>query len=102
MAPEILLEQMPDTRSDIFSFGIVFYELWSGRHPFRSHTAIQTANRIMNEQPSPLRSFVPGTPESLDQIIARCLTKNPGDRYQDAIALLSDLKKVEAARASSI
>jgi serine/threonine-protein kinase len=87
MAPEILLEQMPDTRSDIFSFGIVFYELWSGRHPFRSHTAIQTANRIMNEQPSPLRSFVPGTPESLDQIIARCLTKNPGDRYQDAIAL---------------
>jgi eukaryotic-like serine/threonine-protein kinase len=101
MAPEILMEQMPDARSDIFSFGIVFYELWSGRHPFRSNTRIETANRIMTEQPSSLMSFVAGTPASLDQIIAKCLSKKPADRYQDALSLLSDLSKVESARANS-
>jgi hypothetical protein len=46
-------------------------------------------------------SFVAGTPASLDQIIAKCLSKKPADRYQDALSLLSDLTKVESARANS-
>src|SRR5262249_54107452 len=101
MAPEILLERAPDTRADIFSFGIVLYELWSGTHPFRSSSTIETANRIMNSQPSSLVSVVPGTPAALAQVISRCLNKNPADRYPDALTLLSDLNKIELARAHS-
>src|SRR5262249_34116526 len=102
MAPEVLLEQAPDTRTDIFSFGIVLYELWSGRHPFRCSTAIETANRIMTEQPLFLNELVPGTPASLEQVIRKCLSKSPADRYQDTFELLADLTKIESARANSL
>jgi serine/threonine-protein kinase len=101
MAPEVLSEQTPDTRTDVFSFGVVLYELWSGRHPFRSGTAIETANRIMKDQPVPLVKLIPGTPASLEQVIGKCLCKNPADRYQDTHELLTDLTKIESARARS-
>jgi serine/threonine-protein kinase len=102
MAPEILLQQAPDRRTDIFSFGVVLYELWTGQHPFRSPTPIETANRIINEHPGLLRNVIPGTPAALEQTIGKCLCKNPADRYQDALELLTDLTSIESARAQSL
>jgi serine/threonine-protein kinase len=102
MAPEVLSEQSPDTRTDIFSFGVVLYELWSGRHPFRSKTGIETANRILNDRQVPLGNLVPATPAALEQVIDKCLCKEPGDRYQDTLALLADLTKIESARSRSV
>jgi serine/threonine-protein kinase len=101
MAPEILAEKAPDSRTDIFSFGVVLYELWSGQHPFRASTAFATANRIMNEDPDLLSKLIPATPASLDAVIARCLRKDRSERYQDTVELLADLRKIEAARATS-
>jgi serine/threonine-protein kinase len=101
MAPESLKERQPDRRTDIFSLGVVLYELWSGRHPFRSTTTIETIDRVLNTRPASLRDIVSGTPAALDQAISKCLAKSPQDRYQDALELLADLKKVEAARAQS-
>ena len=101
MPPEVFMEQAPDMRSDIFSLGVVLYELWSGQHPFRSATAFETANRIMSAAPTPLGDFVPGTPLALEQAIGKCLCKNPDDRYQDTLELLSDLTTIKEARAQS-
>jgi tRNA A-37 threonylcarbamoyl transferase component Bud32 len=101
MAPELILERPPDARADIFSLGVVLYELWSGNHPFLSTTAIETANRILHIPPSPLRHFLPDTPVELELAIGKCLSKNPSDRYADVLELLSDLTKVKSARAQS-
>jgi serine/threonine-protein kinase len=99
MAPESLRERRPDRRTDIFSLGVVLYELWSGRHPFRSATTIETINRVLNEKPASLCDIVSGTPAALDQAINKCLSKKPAERYQDTFELLADLKKVTPARA---
>jgi tRNA A-37 threonylcarbamoyl transferase component Bud32 len=99
MAPESLRERRPDRRTDIFSLGVVLYELWSGRHPFRSATTIETVNRVLNEQPASLCKIVSGTPVALEQAVNKCLSKNPEDRYQDTFELLGDLKRVASARA---
>jgi serine/threonine-protein kinase len=99
MAPESLRERQPDRRSDIFSLGVVLYELWSGRHPFRSASPIETINRVLNEKPAALGSIVSGTPAALERAISKCLVKVPQDRYQNTFELLADLKKVASARA---
>jgi eukaryotic-like serine/threonine-protein kinase len=99
MAPESLRERLPDRRTDIFSLGVVHYELWSGQHPFRSVTTIETVNRVLNETPVSLRNIVSGIPAALEQAISKCMAKRPQDRYQDTFELLADLKKVEVARA---
>jgi serine/threonine-protein kinase len=101
MAPEVVLEHTPDARADIFSLGVVLYELWSGHHPFRSTTVIETVNRILIDPPVPLTDYAPGTPVELDRAIGKCLFKNPQDRYADILELLSDLNKIKSARAHS-
>ena len=94
MSPEVFLEHTPDVRSDIFSLGIVLYELWSGHHPFRADTTIETANRILKDTPAPLSHYVPATPAELEQAIHKCLAKNACDRYQNIREMASDLAKI--------
>jgi predicted Ser/Thr protein kinase len=91
MPPEIFLEQMPDARADIFSLGVVLYELWTGHHPFRGSTTIETANRILKASPLRLNHYVPETPHELQHVIDKCLSKNLHERYQTTLELLSDL-----------
>ena len=97
MAPEIFYERTPDHRADAFSLGVVLYELWSGCHPFRSPTTIETANRVLNDSPALLGDLVPGTPVELDRAIQKCLSKDPVDRYQDTQELVVNLRKIAAA-----
>jgi serine/threonine protein kinase len=91
MAPEVLMEQGADARSDIFSLGVVFYEAVSGYHPFRSSTRRGTADRILRDAPTPLIRFNAQVPAGLERIVHRCLEKNPNERYQCSRDLVADL-----------
>jgi|HubBroStandDraft_6_1064221.scaffolds.fasta_scaffold00022_31 serine/threonine protein kinase/tetratricopeptide (TPR) repeat protein len=91
MAPEVLLQQPDDGRSDLFSLGLVFYEMLGGDQPFQSDSLATTVARIVHLQPPELKN-VPGP---LAGIINRTLAKDPNARYPDAATLLDDLRRVQ-------
>jgi len=84
MSPEQAEGKPVDTRSDIFSFGSVLYEMVTGRRAFHGDSKILTLSAILKEEPAPLPTE---NPRELDKIIARCLRKDPGRRYQHAVDL---------------
>jgi tetratricopeptide (TPR) repeat protein/TolB-like protein/predicted Ser/Thr protein kinase len=102
MAPEVLLQQPDDGRSDLFSLGLVFYEMLGGEQPFKTASLATTIARIVHTDPPPLKN-VPGP---LTAVISRALAKDPNARYPDAATLLEDLRRVEHGgrpkRASSV
>jgi eukaryotic-like serine/threonine-protein kinase len=89
MSPEQVEGKLVDGRSDIFSFGVVLYELISGRRPFNGETAIFTMAAILCEEPRPLDA-----PEQLSQIVMRCLRKTPADRWQAIRELKAALRRI--------
>jgi serine/threonine protein kinase/tetratricopeptide (TPR) repeat protein len=91
MAPEVLLQQPDDGRSDLFSIGLVFYEMLGGEQPFQSESLATTVARIVHVDPPPLKN-VPGP---LAAVISRAIAKNPDKRYPNAAALLDDLRRVQ-------
>src|SRR5580700_3329379 len=91
MAPEVLLQRPDDGRSDIFSLGLVFYEMLGGEQPFQSDSLATTVARIVHVEPPPLKN-VPGP---LAGVIKRCMAKDPDARYATASALLEDLRRVQ-------
>src|SRR5579862_4432406 len=95
MAPEVLLEKSFDERADIFSLGVVFYEVLTGQHPFRTATFVETSHRIVHEQPKPLRNFNREVPVALQTIVSRMLAKDPAARFASASELLADLRKLQ-------
>ncbi|MBA3915259.1 MAG: protein kinase, partial [Acidobacteriales bacterium] len=90
-APEVLLQRPDDGRSDLFSLGLVMYEMLGGDHPFQSDSLATTAAKVVHEQPKALTNV----PAPLAQIVTRLLAKNPDERYPTAAALLADLRSVE-------
>jgi hypothetical protein len=92
MAPEVLQEIEADARSDIFSLGIIFYEVLTGRHPFYAKGFLATYNRIVNDEPAPLRTLNPRVLPELERIVTKMLAKNPDQRYVAAADLLVDLR----------
>ncbi len=95
MSPEIALQGQVDVRSDLFSLGIVLYEMVTGKTPFQGNNNIEVLYEITRPQPPILE--VQGLPPDIITIISRMLEKDPRDRYQSAQALLLDLEKVEQA-----
>ncbi|HWW15596.1 MAG TPA: protein kinase [Candidatus Dormibacteraeota bacterium] len=91
MAPEVLLQQRDDGRSDLFSIGLVFYEMLGGDQPFQSDSLATTVARIVHVEPPPLKN-VPGP---LAGVVSRAIAKNPDARYANAAALLEDLRRVQ-------
>ena len=81
MAPEILQGKPADTRSDLWAFGVVLYEMLSGRRPFQGSTLFEVSSAILREPPPPLPANVTS---SLNVVVARCLEKDPEQRYQSA------------------
>jgi len=92
MAPEQLKGETVDFRCDIFTFGILFYELASGSNPFRGETPISTIAKILESEPVPLSKFTT-SPVQLDRIVERCLPKDPEQRYPSTPKLLEDLER---------
>jgi eukaryotic-like serine/threonine-protein kinase len=91
MAPEVLLQRPDNGRSDIFSLGLVFYELLGGNQPFRSESLATTVARIVHENPPPLKNV----PASLAQVVSRAYAKEPDARYPSVAALLEDLRRTQ-------
>jgi serine/threonine-protein kinase len=82
--------------SDLYSVGVVLYEMLTGEVPFTGDTAVEIAMKHVNDAPRPPSATAPGIPADLDRVVLRCLAKNPADRYQTAEELDSDLARVEA------
>jgi serine/threonine-protein kinase len=92
MSPEQVTGQPADRRSDIFSLGVVLYELVAGEPPFTAPTVTQLMHQIATATPRPPSASSPAVPAMLDLIVARALQKQPAERYQSAAELASDLR----------
>ena len=84
MSPEQVRAGVVDHRSDIFSFGIVFYEMLTGKRPFQADSAVETMNAILREEPPDSSGVNTGVPLGVDRILRRCLEKKPEMRFQSA------------------
>ncbi len=94
MAPEQIQGGEADARSDIFSFGIVLFEMLAGKTPFRGEHDAAMMYSIVNEEPESILKFRPDQSPELDRIIRRALEKDPADRYQHVDDMLSELRKL--------
>jgi len=94
MSPEQARGGEIDARSDIFSLGVVLYEMVAGRTPFQGANTIEMLAAILHQEPPALRQFAPDVPASLERIINKAIRKDPGERYQSVRDLLVDVKAV--------
>jgi serine/threonine protein kinase/tetratricopeptide (TPR) repeat protein len=101
MAPEQVEGEETDTRTDIYSLGIVLYEMVTGRVPFGGDTALSVAFKQKNEMPGEPRKLNVQIPEKLNRAIMKCLEKDRARRYESAAALCEDLARVEESLTSS-
>jgi Tol biopolymer transport system component/predicted Ser/Thr protein kinase len=96
MSPEQASGEAVDTRSDIFAFGVLMYEMLTGKHPFRRRTTLETLAAIREEEPELPTQVVPSMPPEAERAVLRCLRKDPSKRWQnlsDLGAVLEDLKE---------
>jgi TolB-like protein len=91
MSPEQLRAQEADTRSDIFSFGIILYEMVAGTHPFRRESSVEMSSAILKDMPPPLSRYREQVPELLVHVVKKMLAKDPDDRYQSVHEIRTDL-----------
>ncbi|HEV8253115.1 MAG TPA: serine/threonine-protein kinase, partial [Vicinamibacteria bacterium] len=104
MSPEQARGGRVDHRSDVFSFGVVLYEMFSGRRPFQGPSRVETLHAILKDPPPPLEIADPRG--DLQRIVEKCLEKDPDDRYQGMRELVVDLRaarrRLEASAAGAI
>ncbi len=94
MSPEQAAGHRVDFRSDQFAFGLVLYEMVTGRVAFARPTAVQTMSAIIAEEPRRIADLNPRVPERLQEIIRRCLAKAPADRYASTLDLARDVRAI--------
>lgn len=92
MSPEQARGKQIDARTDIFSFGVVLYEMLTLRHPFEGENAMDVIGSILHKEPAPIRQLLPDVPQDIERLINKTLRKDREERYQTAKDLLIDLK----------
>ena len=102
MSPELAEGKSVDARSDIFSLGIVFYEMLTGQRPFGGETSASILASVVKDTPTPIAGLKPGVPRDIARLVHRCLAKAPIDRYQSAIDLRHDLEDAKQALTSGV
>jgi Tol biopolymer transport system component len=101
LSPEQAQGRPVDPRSDIFSLGAVLYEMATGVRAFKGDSTIDSLHRIIHSEPAPIDTVVPDAPGELRWVLAKCLAKDPDDRYQSTRDLVVDLRNVMRALESS-
>ena len=91
MSPEQINEEAPSVQSDIYSLGVVMYELLTGKLPFRAENAVSMINRILNEDPVPIGTLRPDLPPKLADIVDKAMHKDPRQRYASWFEMASEL-----------
>jgi serine/threonine protein kinase len=94
MAPEQLTGREADVRSDVFAFGAIIYEMATGRRAFEGTTAATVIGAILHTDPPAVSSLQPLSPPALDRVVARCLAKDPDERWQAARDLTFELRGI--------
>ena len=95
MSPEQVRGEALDERSDIFSFGVLLYEMLTGQRPFAGKSSAATASAILTHEPLPVARFALEVPAELERIVGKALRKDKEDRYQTAKDLLIDLRTLK-------
>jgi serine/threonine protein kinase/tetratricopeptide (TPR) repeat protein len=102
MSPEQVQGEGVDHRSDLFSLGVVLYELIAKQNPFKRDSEAATLKAVIDHVPEPLARFKRDVPELLGSIVTKMLEKNPAHRYQSAAGVISDLKRLMPVSGSTI
>jgi serine/threonine protein kinase/tetratricopeptide (TPR) repeat protein len=102
MSPEQARGLAVDTRTDIWSLGVVIYQMLTGHEPFEAQTPTDQIVSIIERQPPPISFYTEGVPAELERIILRALAKDRGDRYQTIEEMLDDLRQVRKRLAFQI
>jgi len=102
MSPEQARSQDLDARSDIFSFGVVLYEMATGKKPFTGTNVVTTLHAVINSKPVPPSSVNPAVPKELETIIGKAMEKDRTLRYQNASEMKADLQKLKKETESGV
>src|ERR1700739_4648241 len=97
MAPEQLEGKEADARTDIFAFGVVVYEMATGKKAFEAKSQASLIAKILETDPAPMSRLAPMTPPALDRLVKRCLAKDPDDRWQSARDLEAELSWIASS-----
>jgi serine/threonine protein kinase/Tol biopolymer transport system component len=101
MSPEQVRGHVVDHRSDIFSLGVILYEILTGQRAFHRNSTADTMSAILKEEPQEISKINPNIPPSLERVIRHCLEKNPEERFQSARDLAFDLEMISGASGST-